>query len=292
MTPREHFKNVDAFYINRLQDDIRRHRIQEDFDGVFKSLTRVEPVKFKDMKAQGIDYKKRLIDLKMNYDDRDLLVGTMFGNCDLSRFANRKEKAKSSSSPYTPEQYARAESLALTVKLILERFINSDLDRVMILEDDAHPRWSILDDIYDVPEADILIWGMYMHNTLQETKNFLHKKHAVWKKMSPGNGCFGSQAWELDRHGAEEFLKLYDEMSAIVVDVSRKFIFDKVTCYGLHPTGIIQRGDSTISNSSMQMALTREEAAGIIADYDKRMLEHRNSKLERQRRDMQILQEV
>ena len=291
MTPREHFKNVDAFYINRFIDEDRRNKIETNFEGIFKSLTRVEPVKFEDMKAQGIDYKRRLVKSK-ELDVDDLFRGTMFADIDIDRFANRKPKPTSSTSPYTPIQYACAESAALTVKLILTNMLESGLEHVMILEDDACPRWEVLDDVHDIPEGDMILWGMYMHNVLAETKLFKRQKNPTWRKMKPGNGCFGAHAWEVTRTGAIECLKLYDEFPAVINDVNRQYLFNRIDCYGLYPTGIIQRGDSTISKATIHMALTREEAVSIVAEHDKRVLEHRNRKLERQKRDMQILQEV
>lgn len=286
MTPREHFKNVDAFYINRFIDEDRRNKIESGFDGVFKTLTRVEPVKFEDMKTQGIDYKRRLIKTK-ELDVEDLFKGTMFSDIDLDRFANRKPKPTSSTSPYTPVQYACAESAALTAKSILEYAVDNGLEHIMILEDDACPRWDVLDDIDDIPDGDLILWGMYMHNVLAETKLFKRKKRPTWRKMKSSNGCFGAHAWEVTRTGAIECLKLYDEFPAVVNDVNRQYLFNRIDCYGLYPTGIIQRGDSTISKATIHMALTREEAAQIVAEHDKHVLEVRQAKADKKRQACQ-----
>lgn len=255
----ERMKNVDAFYANRMQDKERRERLESGFEGVFRSLTRLEPVKFDDMRAQGVDFKKRLMECR-KYDYKGVLKNIAFNTVVIDRFAKRNTRSVKSPVPYTPEAYAASESLALTAKQAFETFLASDNERMMFLEDDAMMRTEILDSLTDIPDADMIVWGGCTNGLKNEAARFAKTDGYKWRKLNSKSWHNGAQAFELNRKAASEFLKLYEMFPAIILDQNWLYLFDDVEAYSLMPVGIIQSGLSVINGSTIRMPLTKQEA--------------------------------
>ncbi len=72
----DHFKGVDAFYINLDGAEARRESMTSTFSDVFKSLNRVKPIEFaEDAKTVGVQAKARLVEAKKLYDVEACLQG-------------------------------------------------------------------------------------------------------------------------------------------------------------------------------------------------------------------------
>ena len=159
MTPREHFKDLDAVYINLEKDADRKKQVLENCGSLFKTFVRVEPVKYNNMRQKGLEVKKNLEKTAKLFDPKDYLKTCyMYKEVSEKAFMNRKSRKDKLEMTWLPEQYAAHNSLTDTVLNILDDFLGSDKQKLVVVEDDAYPR-DFLDIDLDIPDADIIVWG-------------------------------------------------------------------------------------------------------------------------------------
>jgi hypothetical protein len=259
--PKDYFKNLDAVYINLDAATERREAIESSFANVFRSLTRVVPIDFKDKFAVGVDTKLRLMDALQNYDEKGYFKrSNQYKIEDIEDFKHRKNDCKFVNEVWTPEQYAAQESLSQTYKQILKDFLASKLERIMVFEDDARAR-DFMDKEIDIPDdAEILAWGGATSSTQTDAKHFANAESFHFRRVSGKRTAWYFTAYEFTRSGAEKLLEDFESVPAYTTDTIVRYTLDRSIAYRLIPMGFVQGGSSYLAREGVQMPLTREEA--------------------------------
>lgn len=268
-TPREHFSKLDALYINLPQREDRRLSIKQNFDNMFHSLDRREPVVFEDRKQAGIEFKQKLVDTAMNNQDVFNLFATyyMYFPVDMEEFASRGRsvphgRAKelrgypAKTATWCPEQYAGHYSLLLTTIGILKEFLASDLDKMVLLEDDAYPRDDFLDAEVRIPDdADILVWGGAVHCNKDDNKAYIKERPFRFRTLRNSKRAWYTTCYEFNRNGAKALLDAFDSDIAATTDTGWLYAFRNCNAYGMKPQGIVQYEDNGMASSNIGVAM-------------------------------------
>jgi hypothetical protein len=262
MKPRDYFKTIDAVYINLDVAKERRASIEHDFGNTFRSLTRVEPVHFDDMFSAGVDAKMRLIESAESYDEKGYFkCSEQYKKISADRFKKRKGGSVHANSVWTPEQYAAQESLSQTSRKILQAFLNTSLNKLMILEDDARAR-DFMNQEIDIPDdADILVWGGAVTSAQSDANRFAKNTSFWFSKIDGKHNAWYTTAYEVSRAGASKLLEEYNFRPAYTTDTVWRYAFDEVDTYRLSPMGFVQGASSYLADAGVAMPLTRDEAA-------------------------------
>jgi hypothetical protein len=271
--PKDYFKNLDAVYINLDAATERREAIENSFSNIFRSLTRVVPIDFKDKFAVGVDTKLRLMDALQNYDEKGYFKrSNQYKIEDIEDFKHRKNDCKYVNEVWTPEQYAAQESLSQTYKQILKDFLASELDRIMVFEDDARAR-DFMDDKIDIPDdAEILAWGGATSSVQTDARHFMNEQPFHFLRVSGKRTAWYCTAYEFTRTGAAKLLEDFNSVPAYTTDTIIRYTLDRATAYRLSPMGFVQGDSSYLAREGIRMPLTRDEAK----TYDFRnVIEHK-----------------
>lgn len=253
----EHFAKLDAYVVSTPDSKSRRDKFMQHFDGLFKSITFVPPVTFDDMHERGKDFKMRLILTSQTIPNADRMHNYVFTDKDVEQLETRRKYNRTNDAgPHSYEAYAASESLSLTVKGILEYFLDSDSESVMVLEDDAEPRMKVLDAVDCIPTCDVLGWGAFYSGIEKDTKALKSNMQPHWNKLHFRNRFWFANAVEWTRAGAEAYVQMHKDMPAVFNDISCKLL---VSNYGmdirsLEPVGIIQNSVSVINGNMVAMA--------------------------------------
>lgn len=263
MTPREHFKDLDAVYINLEKDVDRKRQVLENCGGLFKTFVRVEPVKYDDMRQKGLEVKKNLEKTAKLFDPKDYLKTCyMYKEVSEKAFMNRKSRKDKLEMTWLPEQYAAHNSLTDTVLNILDDFLGSDKQKLVVVEDDAYPR-DFLDIDLDIPDADIIVWGGASRGVVSDAVAVRDGKSFEFKKKTGKGTANYTTCWEVTRRGAIALVRAYDR-PAVTIDTAWRYAFDVVDSYALFPMGFVQRFGSSSTDGAFEMPLTVEEARIFI----------------------------
>lgn len=252
----EHFAKLDAYVVSTPDSQGRRDKFMQHFDGMFKSITFVPPVTFDDMHEQGKDFKRRLMLTSQTVPNADKMSNYVFTDKDVEQLETRQKYNRTNDAgPHSYEAYAASESLSLTVKGILEYFLDSDSASVMVLEDDAEPRTQVLDSVDSIPTCDVLGWGAFYSGVAKDTKALQSNVAPHWNKLHFRNRFWSATAVEWTRKGAKAYVQMHEDMPAVFNDISCKLL---VSNYGmdirsLEPVGIIQNSVSVINGNRIAM---------------------------------------
>ena len=275
MTPREHFKDLDAVYINLEKDVDRKKKLLENCGSLFKTFVRVEPVKYFDMRQKGLEVKKGLEKTAKYFDPKGYLKSCyMYREVSEKTFMNRDPRKDKLEMSWLPEHYAAHNSLTETVLGILNEFLDSDKQRLVVVEDDACPR-DFLDVDLNIPDADILIWGGASRGVVSDAVAVRDGKSFEFRKKTGKGTANYTTCWEVTRKGASALVRAYDR-PAVTIDTAWRYAFDLVDAYALFPMGFVQRSGSSSVDGSFVMPLTQEEADIFV----KKNRRHKNGETE------------
>ena len=264
----DHFKGIDAFYINLDEAEARRESMTSTFSDVFRSLNRVKPIEFvEDAKTVGVQAKASLVEAKKLYDVKHVFKGmVMYNDILLSKFANRTFNPRAKA-PWTPEDYAAQESLYRTTINILLKIVDCDFDRAIIMEDDCYVRDGLLEADIEIPDADILVWGGAFANIMQDAKKFADGKPYAFKRRTSKRRAWFAHCYEVTKAGARTMLDVFKSFPTGTVDTTWLYAFDMCKAYALEPTGIVQSGAASQLQACTRIhPKTREEAKKMIGD--------------------------
>ena len=155
MTPREHFAELDAFVAHDMEQTERMEQFTQQFNGVFKSITFVQPEPPRDPRTIREEmHQSKLSDPEWyDWPAYDLPE-------DMDKWLEQKGTRSRKGQGKGPRFYVTSDSLRRTQLGILRRFLESSKQRMMMFEDDAYPRLGFLDTELDIPEdAHIFAWG-------------------------------------------------------------------------------------------------------------------------------------
>lgn len=186
---------------------------------------------------------------KEAYEWRDLVMGTKhFRDPDgLYEKVNVFQALdKTLQRPKKQHEYAATYSLYRTTMQAMEYFLSWGIDRFLLLEDDAVPRYEALREVPAPPQdTDLRIWGgaipMGAHN--HDNQQFLGGSNPQWKHIKSPKGLYMTTAYEVTRDGAKAHL---EELAAHphAVDCSWWYTMKKVQSCRLSPVGFVQYGPS------------------------------------------------
>uniref|UniRef100_A0AAU6R6B6 Glycosyltransferase n=1 Tax=Micrococcus phage Kurnik TaxID=3092208 RepID=A0AAU6R6B6_9CAUD len=159
-------------------------------------------------------------------------------------------------------EYAKTYSLYRTTKALLERFLDSNLERIIVLEDDAVPRamdlMTLEMSVEQHQKFELSVWGgaIGMGAHKHDDEVYRNGKDPAWKPITSPNGKYIATAYEVTRQGAAQFL--YDlRVHPHAVDCSWWYTMAAVPSQVLSPTGFVQWGQSDRINSFKEGAYSR-----------------------------------
>lgn len=263
MTPREHFADLDAFVAHDMEQTERMEQFTQQFNGVFKSITFVQPEPPRDPRTIREEmHQSKLSDPEWyNLDAYDMPE-------DMDKWLEQKGTRGCKGQGKGPYFYVAADSLRRTQLGILSRFLESGKQRMMMFEDDAYPRPGFLDTELDMPEdAHILAWGGAIPSTSADGREYVAgNKYKIskirTKLINKGPSMFCTHAYEVDRLGAQWLVDCWSKAS--IIDQSwHKALLTNNGTYRVRPQGIVQiNNESTIDASvapGRYMPLERDE---------------------------------
>lgn len=145
--------------------------------------------------------------------------------------------------------FAHQESLRLASLDVLQEFLDSDHETMLVLEDDAESDGRFMDADIDIPDFDILVIGGACRSPSNEMRlrrllDMSARRFSVQRACSDDLNWF-SQAYIVNRTGARELMNAWSEPCAI--DWAWGSAFRRCRAYAVRPFGVRQSGaDSTI----------------------------------------------
>lgn len=263
MTPREHFAGIDAFVAHDIGQTERMDQFLHQFDGVFKSITFVQPEPPRDPRTIREEmHQSKLSDLEW-YD-----WGAYDMPEDMDKWLEQKGTRGHKGQGKGPQFYVAADSLRRTQLGVLNRFLESDNERIMLFEDDAYPRPDFLDTELDVPEdAHIIAWGGAIQSSSSDGRSYVagdaYELYKIRTKLiNKGLAMFCVHALEVDKLGAQWLVDCWSKAS--IIDQSwRKALLTNDGTYRVRPQGIVQVNNASTIETSIgagrYMPLERDE---------------------------------
>lgn len=253
MIVREHFADTDAYYINLPASKYRRSCIEREFSGMFKSLSRVEPVAT--TIQDGAEFMRCMEDAYNNYNHLHRLDGKQI----FVSPSGKVDSFKQSTDMHVLMQASKYYSLYKTTKLNLQNFLESGKQRVLFLEDDATCRPGFLDCDMHMPEADIVVWGGACSDVHRDSLAFsMHGRYKL-KRIRNRKSAWFTTCYEVTKAGANAMLEAFDSTPAIPLDLLWMYAFDVCNAYACYPMGIVQHGISEVTGVKSKMHNEREQ---------------------------------
>lgn len=249
MTPRDHFKDVDAAVIHLPSATEREAQVKEVFKDTFRTLQFIEPLPPRDPVQVRLDYyESKQNDPDWMIFDREYILPEDFDK--WRKMTNSKYRKGYG---FSPVMVANSDSLRRTSLKLMQDFIHAaetgqSSDRLVILEDDACPRDGFLDDFeFDMPEdAHIICWGGAVVKTQQDGHDFTDRNKPF--ELTP----FGihtadeyvdrlicAHCYEVDVTGAKWLADRYSKAGALD-DLWAKALLAYGGTYRMQPQGVVQ----------------------------------------------------
>lgn len=230
----DYLKTLPAYYINVDTNSERHQQFLSQTAPLFASVNRHPASPIVDARSEALEWRE-MIKLSKETPGHYDKVNVFLAN---DKTMEREKKQR---------EYAATFSLYRSVLEVMNRFLESGEDRMILLEDDAVPRLQLLEEVNAAsPFVDLIVWGgaipMGAHN--HDGKQFVAGKEPRWKEVTKkGTGRYIATAYEVTRYGAEvQAWALTAHPHA--VDCAWWYTMDLVRSVVLEPTGFVQRGQS------------------------------------------------